>query len=85
MGFAGVERAQPGVPLPTGKYYVIVPQEDLTITSISISPGFTSTNYNGETLAAGIPFYVPFTTAELTGKAEAYKTARVLSTHEKTV
>jgi hypothetical protein len=79
-GWANAEYfAPPADEIPDGKYFCIVPQEDLTITSIDPLQGFTATNYDGDTLAAGIPFYLPFRTCTLTGKADVYKaTSRVL-------
>jgi hypothetical protein len=77
FGFAGVERAEAGTPVPESHYCCIIPQEDVTISNITLAHAdFSSTNWVGKTLAAGIPFYIPFTTVELTGNADCYKTVR---------
>lgn len=83
FGFAGCERTQAGVALRTGRYCIVIPQEDVSITSIALSPNFTYTDYNGQTLAKGIPWYCPFTTITLTGKADVYRTAHDWANHDR--
>lgn len=84
MGRGGVERVTASSPAPEGKYSAIFPQGTVpfVIGSITVSPGFTETNYDGKTLTS--PLYIPFT--ELTaasGEADAYRTVKSRQSHEK--
>jgi hypothetical protein len=77
FGLTGRDRIKAGDGVKTGNFVCIVPQTDCTIATITIPPDFTDTNYAGETLAAGVPLYGPFTSIELSlGTADIYRTAK---------